>query len=119
MTRRRDGGVQSSPMALLGGQGNGTGDVLFATRATTAKIKNLKRDPYTAVCIITDKFIGPWMHVEGEADITYLPEALPELVDFYGRRGTMGDTASAEFAQRMRDENRCLVRVRVTRVVQP
>ena len=116
MTRRRDGGIQSSPMSLLG---DDDGNLLFSTRATAAKVKNLKRDPYAAVCIITEKFLGPWLHVEGEADITFLPEAMPLLADFYRRRGLVEDTDSDAFKQRMQDEGRCLIRVRLTRVVQP
>ncbi|HEV7666533.1 MAG TPA: PPOX class F420-dependent oxidoreductase [Chloroflexota bacterium] len=116
MTRRRDGGIQSSPMALLG---DDEGNLLFSTRAATAKVKNLQRDPYAAVCIITEKFLGPWMHVEGQADITFLPEAMPLLADFYRRRGFADDTDSEAFKQRMQDEGRCLIRVRITRTVQP
>src|SRR5947208_2231914 len=43
MTRRRDGGIQSSPMALAA---DDDGNVLFSTRSTAAKVRNLTRDPY-------------------------------------------------------------------------
>src|SRR5438309_2695605 len=66
MTRRRDGGIQSSPMALAA---DDDGNLLFSTRSTAAKVRNLKRDPYAAVCVITERFLGPWLHVEGNAEI--------------------------------------------------
>ena len=116
MTRRRDGGIQSSPMALTA---DDDGNVLFSTRSTAAKIRNLQRDPYAAVCVITERFLGPWLHVEGSAEIEFLPDALPNLRDFYKRRRFSEDTESDAFKQRMEQEGRCLIRVRVTRVVIP
>jgi len=114
MTRRRDGGFQSSPMAVVA---DDDGNLLFSTRQTAVKVKNLQRDPYAAACIITEKFLGAWLHVEGTAKIEFLPEAMPALADFYRRRSTE-DTESDAFAQRMRDEGRCLIRVRTEKVVQ-
>ncbi len=115
MTRRRDGGFQSSPMSVVA---DDDGNLLFSTRQTAIKVKNLKRDPYAAVCIITERFLGAWMHVEGTAEIELLPDALPGLADFYRRR-MAEDTTSDAFKQRMQDENRCLIRIRPTHVVQP
>jgi hypothetical protein len=42
----------------------------------------------------------------------------PALADFYRRR-TGEDTNTDAFKQRIHDENRCLIRLRTTRVVQP
>ena len=116
MTRRRDGSIQSSPMVLAA---DDEGNVLFSTRATTVKVKNLQRDSYAAVCIITEKFLGPWLQVEGTADVELLPEALPALRDFYRRRGATDDTESEAFKERMETEGRCLIRVKLTRVIEP
>jgi PPOX class probable F420-dependent enzyme len=115
MTRRRDGTIQSSPMVL---GADDEGNLLFSTRVTTVKVRHLKRDPYAAVCIITDKFLGPWLQVEGTTEVLELPAALPGLRAFYAGRGAQ-DTAGDEFRERMETEQRCLLRVRVTRVVEP
>lgn len=114
VTHRKDGGFQTSPMAVIA---DDDGNVLTATRARNAKVYNLSRDPRTALCLFNDKWPGPWMQVEGAAEITRLPEAMPLLVAYYARRGQ--DTATEEFRQRMLNENRVLIRIKVQRVVKP
>jgi PPOX class probable F420-dependent enzyme len=112
VTRRKDGGLQTSPMSCAADE---EGYLLTATRAGNAKVRNLQRDPSITVCLFTEKWPGPWMHVEGSADITGLPEAMPLLAAYYARRGQ--DTSTEEFRQRMQNENRVLIRVKPQRVV--
>src|SRR5689334_19017988 len=84
VTRRKDGGLQSSPMSCAADE---EGYLLTATRAGNAKVRNLQRDPRTTVCLFTEQWPGPWMHVEGSAEVTGLPEAMPLLASYYARRG--------------------------------
>jgi PPOX class probable F420-dependent enzyme len=114
VTRRKDGGLQSSPMACVA---DDEGNVLTATRAANAKTRNLVRDPRITMCLFTDQWPGPWMHVEGEVEITRLPDAMPLLQAYYARRGQ--DTTTEEFRQRMLHENRVLLRIKPQRVVRP
>ena len=114
VTRRKDGGLQSSPMACVA---DDDGNVLTATRAANAKTRNLVRDPRITMCLFTDQWPGPWMHVEGEVLITRLPDAMPLLQAYYARRGQ--DTTTDEFRQRMLHENRVLLRIKPQRVVRP
>jgi PPOX class probable F420-dependent enzyme len=114
VTRRKDGGLQSSPMACVA---DDDGNILTATRAANAKAKNLARDPRITMCLFTEQWPGPWMHVEGEVEITGLPEAMPLLAAYYARRGQ--DTTTDEFRNRMQHENRVLLKVRPQRVVRP
>ncbi|HEY3061791.1 MAG TPA: TIGR03618 family F420-dependent PPOX class oxidoreductase [Chloroflexota bacterium] len=113
VTRRKDDGLQSSPMSVIADE---DGNVLTATRARNAKIYNLARDPRVTLCLFTEKWPGPWMHVEGDAHITRLPDAMPLLAAYYARRGQ--DTSTDHFRQRMIDENRVLIRITPRRVVQ-
>lgn len=112
VTRRKNGDLQSSPMAVVA---DDDGNVLTATRARSAKTFNLARDPRATLCLFTERWPGPWMHVEGEAEIERLPEAMPLLADYYRRRGQ--DTTTDEFRERMQKENRVLIRVKTRRVV--
>jgi len=114
VTRRKDGGLQSSPMAVVA---DDDGNIVTATRARNAKTYNLARDPQATLCLFTERWPGPWMQVEGEVEITRLPEALPLLADYYGRRGQ--DTTTETFRERMLSENRVLIRVKTQRVVRP
>ena len=91
------------------------GNILTATRARNAKTFNLSRDPRAALCLFDERWPGPWMQVEGEAQITRLPEAMPLLTDYYRRRGQ--DTTTDAFRQRMLGENRVLIRIKISRVV--
>jgi hypothetical protein len=52
----------------------------------------------------------PWIHVEGEVEITRLPEPMPLLVAYYARFAQ--DTWTEEFRHRMQDQNRVLIRVK-------
>ena len=114
VTRRKDGGLQSSPMSVTA---DDNGNVLTATRAANAKTRNLARDPRATICLFKDQWPGPWMHVEGDVEIERLPEAMPLLVEYYARRGQ--DTSTDEFRQRMQREDRVLIRIKPTRMVLP
>ena len=114
VTRRKDGGLQSSPMSVVA---DDDGNILTATRATNAKTYNLARDPHATLCLFNERWPGPWMHVEGQAEIERLPEAMPLLADYYRRRGQ--DTTTEAFRERMLSENRVLIRVKTQRVVRP
>lgn len=114
ITRRKDGGLQSSPMTCVLDE---NGDVLTATRSQNAKTYNLARDPRVSLCLFTQQWPGPWMHVDGEAQITRLPEAWPLLADYYSRRGQ--DTTTDAFRQRMETENRVLIRIKPRHAVSP
>ena len=93
------------------------GHVLTATRAQNAKTYNLTRDARVTMCLFTQQWPGPWIHVDGEAEITRLPEAMPLLADYYSRRGQ--DTTTGAFRQRMETENRVLIRIKPHHVVSP
>ncbi|HLZ32065.1 MAG TPA: TIGR03618 family F420-dependent PPOX class oxidoreductase [Chloroflexota bacterium] len=114
VTRRKDGGLQSSPMSVVV---DDDGNVLTATRARNAKTHNLARDPSATLCLFTERWPGPWMQVEGAAEIERLPEAMALLADYYRRRGQ--DTTTDAFRERMLSENRVLIRVKTSRVVRP
>src|SRR5437016_11361454 len=70
VTHRKGGGLQSSPMSVVA---DDDGNILTATRARNAKAYNLARDPHATLCLFTERWPGPWMHVEGEAEIERLP----------------------------------------------
>ena len=78
-TRRRDGSVQMSPVnsAVVDGK------VMISSRHGLAKVANLRRDPVASVLVFTDGFFGPWVQIDGRAEIVEQPEALELLETVY------------------------------------
>jgi PPOX class probable F420-dependent enzyme len=76
ITRRRGGGLQTSPV-LVGVDGEGK--VVISTWEGAAKTRNLRRDPRAVLCVLSDDFFGRWIQIEGTAQIVSLPEAMEGL----------------------------------------
>ena len=110
-TYRRDGGVQSSPVAATV---DGEGRVIVSTRDTAMKAKNLTRDPRISVCAFSDNWWGPWVQVDGTAEIVGRPEAIELLVDYY-RRVAGEHPDWDEYRAAMESERRVLIRFAIER----
>lgn len=110
VTRRRDGRPQTSPVLAVV---DGGGRVLVSTRETAMKVKNLERDPQASLCVMSDSFFGPWVQIDGEAEIVRGPEALDLLVDYY-RRVSGEHPDWDEYRAAMEKERRVVLRLSIT-----
>jgi PPOX class probable F420-dependent enzyme len=108
--RRPDGSIRLSPVLV---NVDGEGRVIISSRETAYKTKYLRRDPWAQVCVVTDRFFGGWVYVEGQAEVLSLPDAMEPLVDYY-RRFTY-DESEDDYRERMRHEQRVLVRITLER----
>lgn len=110
-TRRRDGGLQLSPvLATVDAEAR----VIVSTRETAVKTRNLRRDPRAWLCALSDRFFGEWHVVEGPAEVISLPDALELLVDYY-RRSVGEHPDWDDYRAAMQREQRVLVRITVER----
>jgi PPOX class probable F420-dependent enzyme len=110
-TTRADGGVQMSPVAV-GLDADGT--LLISSRETAIKVKNLRKRPQAAVCVMSDNFYGSWLQAEGQARIESLPEAMEPLVTYY--KSTVGEHPDwDEYRAAMVKEQRVVIRIPVER----
>jgi PPOX class probable F420-dependent enzyme len=112
ITRRSGGGLQTSPV-LVGVDGEGK--LVVSTRERAYKTRNLRRDPTAVLCVFSDRFFGPWMRIEGTAQIVSLPEAMDGLVDYY-RRISGEHPDWDDYHRAMQDQRRVLVRISVDTV---
>jgi len=79
-TTRADGRPQLSPvLATVDDRGR----LVISSRETAYKARNLRRHPSASYCGVTDAFFGPWVQVEGPAEIVPLPDAMEPLVAYY------------------------------------
>ena len=110
-TLRADGRPQLTPVTV-GVQGDA---VVVSTRETAMKVKNLRRDRWCSLCVFTDRFYGPFVQLEGEAEIVPLPEAMDLLVEYY--RSISGEHPDwDDYRAAMVRDGRVIVRLRPTRV---
>jgi PPOX class probable F420-dependent enzyme len=113
VTRRRDGGVQTSPVtAGL----DDAGRAIVSTLARSAKARNLQRDPRATLCVVPDSWFGKWIQVEGAAEVVQRPEALELLVDYY-RRISGEHPDWDDYRRAMDEQGRVLVRVTLEHAV--
>jgi PPOX class probable F420-dependent enzyme len=106
-THRSSGGPQLSPVVVGLDE---DGRAIVSTREPSMKVTNLRRDPRASICVFTDDFFGPWIRVDGRAEIVPLPDATDGLVSLYRQVAGEHDDWD-EFRSAMHDERRVLVRV--------
>ncbi|WP_197376352.1 PPOX class F420-dependent oxidoreductase [Mycolicibacterium baixiangningiae] len=110
-TYRADGSVQSSPVT---GGVDDEGRIVIASYPQRAKAANIRRAGRASVTVLSDEFNGPYVQVDGEAEVVDLPEAVDALVDYY--RAIAGEHPDwAEYRQAMADQGKCLLRLVPTR----
>ena len=106
LTHRRDG-VQMSPVTAGVDE---AGRIVVATYPERAKVANLRRDRRASVLVLSDEFNGPWVQVDGSAEVLDLPEALEPLVEYF--RAVAGEHADwDEYRAAMQHQGKALVRI--------
>jgi PPOX class probable F420-dependent enzyme len=107
ITARSDGRPQASPVTC--GVDN-AGRIVVATYPSRAKTRNARRDPRVSVVVLSDDFGGPWVQIDGDAEVIDVPEAVEPLVSYY--RAIAGEhTDWAEYRAAMLRQGKSLLRV--------
>jgi PPOX class probable F420-dependent enzyme len=110
-TLRRDGGISMVPVLAVADE---HGDILISAWEPSAKVSNLRRQPYAYVCAFPDHFFGQSVQAEGTVTIEALPEAMDALVHYY--RLAAGEHPNwDEYRAAMERENRVLLRLHIER----
>lgn len=108
ITARKDGSPQASPVTC---GVDAEGRIVIATYPERAKTRNARRDPSrVSVLILSDDFGGPWVQVDGTAEVLDLPEAVEPLVEYF--RSISGEHPDwAEYRAAMIEQGKSLLRV--------
>ena len=108
-TRRRDGRLQMSPITV---GVDAAGHVIVSSRETAYKTRHLRRDPRASLCVFRDEFYGPWVQIDGTAEVVSLPDAMEPLVDYYRRiAGEHSDWD--DYRRAMERDRRVLLRISI------
>ena len=109
MTLRRDGRPQVSPVT---GGVDAEGRLVVSTYPERAKVANLRRDPRATVLVHSDEWNGPYVQVDGTAEVLDMPtpEAEDALVEYF--RCISGEHPDwEEYRQAMRRQGKSLIRI--------
>ena len=109
MTTRSDGRPQSSPVSC---GVDAEGRLVISTYPERAKVTNIRRDPRVSACVLSDDWNGPWVQVDGVAEVLDLPEALEPLVEYF--RSISGEHPDwDEYRSAMVAQGKSLIRVTI------
>lgn len=110
ITARADGRPQASP--VTGGVDN-AGRIVISTYPERAKVRNARSRPDVSVVVLSDDWDGPWVQVDGTAevlDVEVGPATLDAFVEYY--RNIAGEHPDwDEYRQAMLDQRKALLRI--------
>ncbi|MEU3309969.1 PPOX class F420-dependent oxidoreductase [Nocardiopsis sp. NPDC006832] len=107
ITRKADGSPQASPVTC---GVDVEGRIVVSTYPERAKARNARKDPRVSVVVLSDDFDGPWVQVDGAAEVLDGEEAVEPLVEYF--RVIAGEHPDwDEYRQAMRQQGKALVRV--------
>ncbi|MER7045185.1 PPOX class F420-dependent oxidoreductase [Streptomyces jumonjinensis] len=107
LTKRADGTPQGSPLTC---GVDGAGRVVVATYPERAKTRNAKRNARVSLIVLSDDWDGPWVQLDGEAEVIDAPESVEPLVEYY--RNIAGEHPDwAEYREAMLRQGKSIIRV--------
>jgi PPOX class probable F420-dependent enzyme len=112
ITTRKDGGPQASPVTCgVDDQGR----IVISTYPERAKTRNARRAPErVSVMFLSEDFNGPWVQVDGTAEVLDSPESVDALVDYF--RSISGEHPDwDEYRAAMVTQGKSLLRITPTR----
>src|SRR3954454_6689449 len=86
LTRRADGSPQASPLTC---GVDDSGRLVVSTYPERAKTRNAKRDERVSLLVLSDDRDGPWLQIDGTAEVIDSPESVEPLVEYF--RNTSGE----------------------------
>ncbi|MEV7993202.1 PPOX class F420-dependent oxidoreductase [Streptomyces sp. NPDC086077] len=107
LTRRADGDPQASPLTC---GVDDSGRIVMSTYPERAKTRNAKRDPRVSLVVLSDDWNGPWVQIDGTAEVIDTPDSVEPLVEYY--RNIAGEHPDwAEYRQAMVKQGKSIIRV--------
>lgn len=107
LTTRADGTAQASPVTS---GVDGDGRIVISTYPQRAKTTNVRRAGTASVIVLSDDFNGPWVQVDGDAEVLDVPDAVEPLVEYF--RCISGEHPDwNEYRAAMVTQNKSLIRV--------
>ena len=111
ITTRKDGRPQSSPLSC---GVDAAGRLVLSTYPQRAKTANVRRDSRVSLCVLSDDWNGPYVHVDGHAEVLDMPDALDGLVEYY--RSISGEHPDwYDYRAAMHRQNKSLIRITIDR----
>ena len=90
------------------------GRIVVSTYPQRAKVVNLRRDPAVSMVIHSDDWNGPYVQVDGTAEVVDAPDSVEPLVEYF--RCISGEHPDwDEYRAAMRAQGKSLIRVTIDR----
>jgi len=80
ITTRADGRPQASPLTC---GLDSAGRLVISTYPERAKTRNARRDPRVSVVVLSDEWNGPWVQIDGTAEVIDVPDSVEPLVEYF------------------------------------
>ncbi|MFH8582713.1 PPOX class F420-dependent oxidoreductase [Streptomyces sp. NPDC017958] len=107
LTRRTDGSPQGSPLTC---GVDDSGRIVVSTYPERAKTRNAKRDPRVSLIVLSDEWNGPWVQIDGTAEVVDAPDSVEPLVEYY--RNIAGEHPDwDEYREAMVKQGKSIIRV--------
>jgi PPOX class probable F420-dependent enzyme len=107
LTTRADGRPQASPVTC---GVDDSGRLVVSTYPDRAKARNARRDPRVSAIVLSDEWDGPWVQIDGTAEVIDTPESVEPLVEYF--RNISGEHPDwDEYRAAMLKQGKSLIRI--------
>ncbi|MEU3736534.1 MULTISPECIES: PPOX class F420-dependent oxidoreductase [unclassified Streptomyces] len=107
LTARGDGTPQGSPLTC---GVDDSGRIVVSTYPERAKTRNAKRNPQVSIMVLSDEWNGPWVQIDGTAEVIDSPESVEPLVEYF--RNISGEHPDwDEYREAMVKQGKSIIRI--------